>query len=83
MRPRDTSEALDKKEELPAVWPVLGRNMWMRELPRVPLTKLELKEHIKECMKTDEVLRPDELAAIGSGSASANRSLMIERSFDK
>ena len=66
-----------------AALPLLGRNEWIRSLPRVPLTKEELKAHVENCMQGDETLHIKRLADLGSESAKNIMRLKLERSFIK
>ena len=61
--------------------PLLGRTQWIRTLPRVPLAKLELREHVSICMRQDELLHIKKLAELGSDSARVICKLKTERPY--
>ena len=58
---------------------LLGGNEWIRGLPRLPLTKQELKDHVKLCMDSDELRHLKKLAELGSESAEIIKKLNLTR----
>ena len=85
----DTLPAIQKEQFLAAeefrvlALPVLGGVAWTKRLPRVPLTKEELKEHIRNCMHSDELSQLRKLKEVGSESAKIIVDLELTRGHVK
>ena len=60
--------------------PRLGGQNWLNKLPKIQLTKLEIKQHLRNCMEEDELLHLRKLAELGSESAAIVTSLELQRS---